>query len=213
MANDVRFPAFHREAAIVAGSLDEKQRTFGILWTAGAEVQRFDWYTGQRYIEVLEVSEAAIRLGRLESGRAPVLDSHQRWQLGNVMGVIEKGSAKVEGGTARATVRMSNREELSGLIADIRDGIIANVSPGYITHAYREEVRDGKTYRTATDWEPIEISFVPVGADPDAGLARGAAPAGETFPCTITRATTADVIDAAAAAQRRMALLADSYRL
>jgi hypothetical protein len=54
-------PALYREAAIVAGSLDEKQRTFDVLWTAGAEVARMDWYTGQRYIEVLEVSDKAIR--------------------------------------------------------------------------------------------------------------------------------------------------------
>lgn len=187
----IMMPALHREASIVADSLDEKQRTFDIVWTAGAEVPRIDWWTGQRYIEVLQVDAASIRLDRLESGRAPVLDSHQRWQLGNVMGVIEKGTTKIADGAARATVRMSNREDLAGLVADIRDGIIANVSPGYITHAYREEVRDSVTYRTATDWEPIEISFVPVGADPDAGLARSLAdpkrPEVDTYPCLVTR--------------------------
>jgi hypothetical protein len=51
------------------------------------------------------------------------------------------------------------------LVGDIRDGIISNVSPGYITHSYREELRNGLMYRIATDWEPVEISFVAVGAD------------------------------------------------
>src|SRR5262245_49639027 len=85
----VMFPAMYREAAIVAGSLDEKERTFDVLWTAGAEVPRMDWYTGQRYVEVLEVSDKAIRLDRLQSGRAPVLDTHSRWSLDNILGVVE----------------------------------------------------------------------------------------------------------------------------
>jgi hypothetical protein len=211
----VMMPALHREAAIVPGSLDEKQRTFDIVWTAGAEVPRIDWWTGQRYVEVLQVDQKSIRLDRLESGSAPVLDSHQRWQLGNVMGVIEKGSSKIADGQARATVRMSNRDDVAGLVADIRDGIIANVSPGYITHAYREELREGTTYRIATDWEPIEISFVPVGADPDAGLARSLAdpkkPEVQTYPCAVTRsladtgAPVAGDVEAAAARMRMRA--------
>lgn len=191
MSDTVRMPALHREAAIDVATLNVEKRTFDIVWTAGAEVPRIDWWTGQRYIEVLEVSEKAIRLDRLESGRAPVLDSHNRWGLSSVMGVVEKGSVKIDKGQARATVRMSGREDLAGLVADIRDGIIANTSPGYITHSYREELRDGKNYRVATDWEPIEISFVPVGADPDAGTMRSLGQPGmtqpETWPCAVVR--------------------------
>lgn len=220
MSNQVMMPALHREASIVAGSLDEKQRTFGIVWTAGAEVPRIDWWTGQRYIEVLQVDQKSIRLDRLETGRAPVLDSHQRYQLGNVMGVIEKGSAKIADGQARATVRMSNRDDIAGLVADIRDGIIGNVSPGYITHAYREEMRDNAMYRIATDWEPIEISFVPVGADPDAGLSRAMAmPAGQspaTWPCEVTRQTPPEEHAGASsieAARARMRMLAAAFRV
>jgi hypothetical protein len=97
------------------------------------------------------------------------------------------------------------RFEMNGPNMVIRDAIIANVSLGYITHAFKEETCIGVTYRVATDWEPIEISFVPVGADPDAGLQRDVA---RTFPCTVVRATAAEVVDAAAAAQRRMDLLA-----
>lgn len=212
--DQVMMPAFHREAAIDAASLNEEKRSFDIVWTAGAEVPRIDWWTGQRYIEVLEVNEKAIRMDRLESGRAPVLDSHSRWGLTSVIGVVEKGSIKIDKGQARATVRMSAREEIAGLVADIRGGIIANVSPGYITHSYREEMRDGKMYRIATDWEPIELSFVPVGADPDAGTMRsagaGAGQQPETYPCVVTRAVDAspavadNAVVLAAAARMRM---------
>jgi hypothetical protein len=222
MADKTQLPVLHREAQVVAGSLDEKQRTFDIVWTAGAEVPRIDWWTGQRYVEVLEVSEKAIRLDRFNSGRAPVLDSHQRYSLTNVLGNIVKNSTRVADGKATATVRLSNREDIAGIVGDIRDGIISNVSPGYITHAYREEMRDNTTYRIATDWEPIENSFVPVGADPDAGLARGLADGflrdGKgrdvaTFPCLVIRADAGDVLDAAAAARVRMDLLAREFRL
>lgn len=185
----VMLPLMRREAAIVAGSMDAEKRTFDLVWTAGAEVARMDWWTGQRFIEVLEVSEKAIRLDRLKSGRASVLNSHSTYGLDNVMGVVVGDSVKIAGGEGRATVRLSKREDISGLIGDIRDGIICNVSPGYITHSYREEMRDGAMYRIATDWEPVELSFVPVGADPEAGTR--AQPQGQTYPCTIERAAPA----------------------
>lgn len=194
------FPAMYREASIVAGSLDEAQRTFDVLWTAGAEVPRMDWFTGQRYVEVLEVSDKAIRLDRLQSGRAPVLDSHSRWSLKNIMGVVEKGSVRIDKGQGHAKVRLSARDDISGIVSDIRDGIIANISPGYVTYVYREEMKEGQLYRIATDWEPMEISFVPVGADPDAGAARSIA---RTYPCTIVRETIV-APDPAALARMRM---------
>lgn len=218
MADRTQLPVLHREAQVVAGSLDEKDRTFDVVWTAGAEVPRVDWWTGQRYVEVLEVTPKAIRLDkRFQSGAAPILDSHQRWTLANQLGNVVKDSVRVADGKATLKARMSNRPEVAGIVGDIRDSIISNVSPGYITHAYREELRDGVTYRIATDWEPIELSFVPVGADPDAGLGRGLSDGllrdskgrdVSLFPCVVTRTLPADVINAAAAAGRRMDLLA-----
>jgi len=198
----VMLPAMYREAAIVVGSLNETEREFDILWTAGAEVERMDWWTGTRYIEVLEVSDTAIRLDRLQSGRAPVLDSHQRFSLDNVLGAVKANSARIENGQGHARVRLSAREDIAGIVNDIRDNIISNVSPGYITHAYREEMKDGKLYRIATDWEPMEISFVPVGADPEAG--RRALPQSQApvYPCRILPSAQAAADEAVLAAAR-----------
>jgi hypothetical protein len=202
-------PMMRREAAIIVDSLDEAARTFNIMWTAGAEVQRMDWWTGQRYVEVLDVNEKSMRLDRLRSGRAPVLNSHSQWGLDSVLGVIGGESVRVEKGEGFATVRLSKRENIAPLVADIRDKIICNVSPGYLTHSYREEMRDGKMYRIATDWEPIEISFVPVGADPDAGL-RSAEQRAQvpTFPCRVIRAPQLVDVNAAAARMRMLATAA-----
>lgn len=200
----VMLPMMRREAAIVAGSFKADKRTFDIMWTAGAEVPRMDWWTGTRYVEVLEVSDKAVRLDRLKSGRAPVLNSHATWNLNSVIGAIDGNSVRIEKGEGFAQVRLSARDDIAGLVGDIRDGIIGNVSPGYITHAYREEARNGVTYRIATDWEPLEISFVPVGADPDAGLR--SQPSAQTFPCSVIRADVTDL--AASAARMRMRQLA-----
>lgn len=209
-------PAFRREAQIVPGSLDEKERTFDIVWSAGAAVQRYDWVQGVRYFETLNLDAKSIRLHRMQIGGVPVLDSHQRNRLGDVIGAVVKDSIKLGDGVARAKVRMSNRPEVAGIVGDIRDGIISNVSPGYVTHAYTESVKDGQTYRDATDWEPMEISFVPVGADPDAGVARAAGdpktPQGP-YPCIVTRAVEPPAVADAAAAAARMRMRARAAAL
>jgi hypothetical protein len=210
----IALPMFHRDAAIVASSANEANRTFDVVWTAGAEVRRYDWYREEYFMEVLEVTDAAIRLDRLNSGRAPVLDAHMRWSLSSVIGVVEKGSVSISGGESRATLRLSNRQALADIVQDIRDGIIANVSCGYVTHAFREEMRGSMKYRIATDWEPNEISFVPVGADAAAGLRSidgkvAPDPSLPTFPCNATRiAAAAPVQPVAPAVLARMRMAA-----
>lgn len=193
-------PTVRREAPIVAGSLDRKARTFDVVWTSGAEVLRRDWWSGERWIEALEVSEKAIRLDRLNSGRANVLNNHSTWSLDSVIGVVDR--AWIEKGEGKATVCMSGRDEVAGLVDDIEGGIIRNISCGYITHTMTEEVRDGMKLRRATDWEPVEISFVAVPADPDAGM-RSAAQREDLHPCRIVRVE-AGVDTAAIAARMRM---------
>ncbi len=218
-ANGVRtesiaMPAFRRDASIVRPpAAQEGQRTFEVVWTAGAEVLRFDWMREQYYVEVLQVDEKSIRLDRLNSGRAPLLDSHGRWSLQSVIGVVEKGSVTIGKGESRATVRLSGREDLAGLLQDIRDGIVANVSCGYVIHAFREEMRENKLYRIVTDWEPNEISFVPVGADAAAGLRSvdgkvAPDPKLPTFPCLATRAAAADSAGSIDAVRARMRMRA-----
>lgn len=213
-ANAVRqeslaLPAFQREAVIDPKSLKEETRAFEVVWSAGAEVRRFDWMTGQRYVEVLEVKDKAVRLDRLQSGAAPVLDSHGRWSLQDVIGVVEKDSVRIEGGKAYARVRMSGREEVAGIVGDIKDGIIRNMSCGYVIHAFREEKRGETLYRVVTDWEPSELSFVPIGADADAGLrsADGTVapdPKLPTYPCLATRAAVEPPAPDAALTRMRM---------
>jgi len=169
-----------RAASFVASTFDPKKRTVDLVWTTGSRGARFDWWSGERYLEELEVSDTAVRMQRLNAG-APLLDSHRQWNLAGVIGVVER--AWIENGQGHATVRFSEREDVAPLMKDVADGIIRNVSVGYIVHRYQDVTQKDDKIRVlrAVDWEPAEISFVPVGFDPGA-QARQQRGATEDFP-------------------------------
>nr|WP_238347330.1 prohead protease/major capsid protein fusion protein [Pseudomonas taiwanensis] len=123
-------------------------------------------------MEELEVSEEAVRLDRLNNG-APFLNAHNSYDLDDVIGVVEK--AWIDGAEGRALVRFSKRDDVEKIFKDVQDGILRNISVGYAVHRYEvTESADDKlpTYR-AVDWEPMELSLVPIGFD-DGGKFRSA---------------------------------------
>lgn len=169
-------PALALRASVAPGTLDEEKRTVELIWTTGERVLRgfFD-----RYFEELSLAPGAVRMGRLQNG-APLLDTHDSYDLRGVIGVVE--SARLEPTRGIAKVRFARDDQGNAVFAKVRDGILRNVSVGYRIHKM-EKVEDGEdripVYR-AVDWEPYEISIVPVGADAGAGIrAAGAA----TNPC------------------------------
>lgn len=158
-------PMLGGDAMVRAESVNEEDRTFEVVWTTGARVRRRRWL-GEDYDEELEVSEKAIRLDRLNGG-APFLDSHDSWSLRSVLGAIVPGTAKIEKGQGVATVRFSDAEEDESTWRKIKSGVIRNVSVGYRVHKYEIDKREGQIeLRRAVDWEPMEVSAVPIGADP-----------------------------------------------
>jgi hypothetical protein len=166
----VNIPELDLRAAVRADSVNEEARTVELVFTRGARVKRRVWTDcGVReFYEELEVSEQAIRMDRLNNG-APFLNTHMRWTTEDVLGVVER--AWIDGDEGRALVRFSKREEAEKVWNDVKDGILRNVSVGYLVHRYEvdEEQSDLPVHR-AIDWEPIEISVVPVGADGEAGF-------------------------------------------
>lgn len=147
-------------------SVDPDKRTVDLVWTTGHKGKRSSWF-GDDWFEELEVSDKAIRMDRLNAG-APLLDTHGQYQLSDVLAVVER--SWIENGVGMATVRFSKRADVEPIFQDVKDGIIRNVSVGYRVHKW-EDVTEGddkvKTYR-AIDWEPMEISLVPIGFDPGA---------------------------------------------
>lgn len=179
----VALPAQVRSGSVRADSVNVDARTVDIVWSTGADVLRQDWWTGKRYKESLSLDPAHVRMDRLNGG-APVLDTHDTYSLGAVIGVVE--SASVDGKEGRATVRFARTPEVDPIWSKVEQGIVRNVSVGYRVHTYEKTERDdGPDEWRATDWEPMELSFVPVGADAGAGV-RSERP--DTYPCTIIRA-------------------------
>lgn len=174
-------PRLTREVSVVPGSVNEEAREIDVVWTTGAEVRRFDWWTGEVWLERLSMDPKHVDLRRLNSG-APVLWDHDpRKQIGCVV----RGSARIEGGRGLARLRFSKRDEVTPLWQDISGGIREKFSVGYDVLKYEEEYRDGALYsRRAVDWEPAELSTVAMPADIGAEVMRqkrgAAAP---THPC------------------------------
>lgn len=182
----VELPRLSREASIVPNSLDLENRTVDVIWTTGAAVLRGFW---DRYWEELSLDPKHVRLGRLNNG-APMLNAHDDSDADGVIGVVESGSAKVDGkrGTAKVRFVRAGIDPVADRIFEkVRDGVIQNLSVGYATYTM-EKVRDGAdkvpVYR-AIDWEPLELSPVPIGADDGAGFRSASS---ERIKCTfITR--------------------------
>lgn len=170
-----------RAASFVPATWSESDRTIDVVWTTGADVERYDWLSDARYIERLSLEPGAVRLDRLNAG-ASVLDTHGSWSLRSVIGAVVPGSASIEGGQGRAKIRLSANPDHAGVVADIASGVIRHISVGYAVHREdRQRLDTGIEVRTATDWEPHEISFVPVPADAGA-QSRGAPRPGATMP-------------------------------
>jgi hypothetical protein len=180
-------PALTLRADVQTSSVNVEARTVEVVFSTGAPVTRFDWMSGQRYIETLSLKPAAVRLDRLNNG-APFLNAHNAWDLGDVIGVIESNSARIEKGQGVATVRFSKRADVEPIWQDVRDGIVRNVSVGYRVYKYVQSEGDKGQLptRDAVDWEPFEISAVPIGADAMAQMRSEDKAKVPTYPCVIT---------------------------
>ncbi len=165
-------PMQSRAAAFKPESVDEKERTIEMIWSTGATVRRHDYRTGKPFDEELSLDPAHVDLSRLNAG-APLLDSHKAWNLGGVIGVVEEARIENNGDQleGHARVRFSEREEITPIWNDVKGGIIRAVSVGYRVRSYEITEEEGKipVWR-AVDWMPMELSAVPIGADPGAGF-------------------------------------------
>lgn len=145
-------------------TVNEEQRSIELIWTTGASVLRSNYMDGD-FNEELSMKDSDINLSRLNAG-APLLNSHSAQTLSDQIGVVER--AWVEANVGKAIVRFSSRSEVDGIWQDVKSGIIRNVSVGYRVYEYKKVAEDERgmpTYR-AVNWEPFEISIVPIAADP-----------------------------------------------
>ncbi len=162
-----QIPKLQTRAAFVPATLNEQDRTVELTWTTGSQVRRFDWWEEREWIEELSLNPEHVRLDRLNNG-APLLESHSSYRLSDVLGVVER--AWIDGNEGRAIVKFSQRDDVAPIIADVKAGVLRNISVGYTIHQLEEQEQrqdDLKVFR-AVDWEPKEISLVSIPADPGA---------------------------------------------
>lgn len=162
----IRIPAkVFGDVAVRVETLVEDSRSVEMIWATGAPVKRYSWDEGY-YMEELSMDPAHIRMGRFKAGMS-VLDSHDAYSMDNRLGTVIPGSERIEGGKGYAKVKLSRKQRAEELFQDLKDGHAFPVSVGYRIHAYEKKEGDGDHLPVlrAVDWEPLELSAVPVPAD------------------------------------------------
>lgn len=150
-------------ASLTPETLNTDQRTVDVVWFTGADIPRYDWWTGMSY--TLRFDPKGADLSLLNNG-APVLDNHSSWEgAAGQKGKVEK--AWTDDGLYKATLRFSKRPEVGGLWTDIQDKIVTKFSMGVeILESIEKRNKDGNLeMRTATKWRPFELSVAPIPAD------------------------------------------------
>lgn len=177
----LRLPIQHLRAAVEPSSFDADARTVEMRWYSGGAVLRNSFFDGP-YMLQFSMDPKDVRLERFQSGRAVLKAGHSMSDdVDAVLGVIEEASIGKDGGRAR--IRFSQRESVTPVLQDIRDGILRNVSMEAIPYRLEEITEKGDDIPTllATDWEPLAVALVSTGADAQAQLLSGE----EDFPCTV----------------------------
>lgn len=187
--------------AMPISGVDKEKRTCEMVFSTGAAVRRRDWWTGERYMEVLSLEPGHVRMDRFKNGAVNIIDTHDQWSIKSILGIAE--DASVDGKEGRCTGRFSSRADVEPFFQDVADAIIRNISVGYIVHRYEKidppaNSSELPTWR-AIDWEPCEVSLCAVNADAGAGMRsnnpyekeNGERIEPRTFPCEFTTAAPA----------------------
>ncbi|MEY5060845.1 MAG: hypothetical protein RIS45_766, partial [Planctomycetota bacterium] len=168
---NIELQAFSRALVISPPStLDVENREVEVAWSTGAIVRRYSWTEDTEFEEELVLSGA--RLGLFNERGAPFLNTHRAEDLDDVLGRTLPNTTRIEGGEGRSRVKFSQRARALEHLQDIRDGVSPEVSIRYrIFKVERIDRRaEGKIpLWRVVDWEPFELSGVPIAADGDAG--------------------------------------------
>lgn len=161
-ASDLRGTRIERAIIIERAAIDQESRTVELAFATENPVER--WYG----FETLDCKPQSVRLERLLSG-GPLLLGHDADDQIGVVESVTVGSDNI----CRASVRFSRAAEAEEIFQDVIDGIRRNVSVGYMVHeAVLEKEKEGVSYYRITDWEPFEVSLVPMPADTKCGVGR-----------------------------------------
>jgi len=154
----------YRAMGVDPGAIDEEARTVRLAFSSEDQYER--WFG----VEILDHSPEAVRLDRYMREGAAFLVNHDTKDL---VGVVEDVEISTDR-RGRAVVRFGESARAEEIFRDIVNGIRRFVSVGYMVHkmVLESQSDEGPDVYRVTDWEPFEISTVPVPADPTVGIGK-----------------------------------------
>lgn len=189
-------PALRTRAEIVPSTWNDKERTVDVTFASDQPVLRGGFFS-EPFNEVLGCDDGEMRLP--PDGRIAVMYGHGLAGLDSRMaselkrpqiGVATNIRTVKEGGVVKkvATVHFSERAEVADLVADVKAGIVSNISAGYRVHRMKDVTPQGEETRTnrVVDWTTKEFSFLPVRAD-EYSAVRSGTPEECKEPCVVIR--------------------------
>jgi len=150
-----------RTFSVTREAVDAENRTVHVAFSSETPVDRA-WGT-----EVLDHSKESIRTERLRD-HGPLLLEHDPEKHIGVIQSVSIGDDRV----ARASVRFGNSALANETFQDVKDGIKRHISVGYVINEVQKESKEDRDIYRATNWEPLEISWVSVPADHHVGIGR-----------------------------------------
>jgi HK97 family phage major capsid protein len=114
--------------------------------------------------EILVHTPEAVDLSRAAMGLPLLIDHDPDRQLGRVENI------RLEGRKLVGDIRLTERADMMGIVADVRSGIRPDISIGYFIHDAQPD-QAGTAYRV-TKWTLYEVSSVALPADHTVGIGR-----------------------------------------
>jgi len=162
-----------RTLTIRAATANEAERSVEAVLGTESPVEVYDWASGGTVEEVLVTAGARLP----QAGQLPLLANHDRWSLDAVLGSAR--DLRVDGAQVTGRLMFASDEDSQRAWDKVRAGHITDVSLGYrvlasiLIPAGQSAVIGGRTFaagpkralRVTTDWQPKEVSLVPIGAD------------------------------------------------
>ncbi len=199
----IQTETFRRAESVVCSRAAGAERTLEFSFSSEYPVHR---YFGN---EVLSHERGAVDLARMNDG-APLLWNHDP---DRVIGVIERAWVDEMKKRGYVRVKFSRNGFAQEVMADVEDGVLRNVSVGYAIGTLEQR---GDNF-VATSWQPHEVSFVGIPADPTVGVQRSqpatAASAVPIPPASVTMETQAPDLDQVRAAAATDAVAAERTRI
>ena len=141
-----------KRAEVTDFAVSEDERSIEFPFSSEFPVAR---YFGN---EVLQHDARSADLARLNDS-APLLFNHDP---NKVIGVVERAWIDSQSRRGFARVKFSRNAFAQEVLADVKDGVMRNVSVGYQINDMEQR---GENF-VATSWSPYEVSIVSISADP-----------------------------------------------